>query len=146
MAGLLISGPAGAGKSEIARAEVASRPQSIMIDFQTIYAGLLGIERLPNGRYPERLESDAYAMPLSEYVRRAAITGALARELEPIVTNSDGSPERRAFLLGLMPGATERVIDPGIDVVTARLTNAEGVLSEQCRQAIQRWHGRLGTL
>ena len=31
----------------------------------------------------------------------------------------DGSTERRAFLLGrLGPGATEKVIDPGINVVT----------------------------
>ena len=144
MAGLLISGPAGAGKTEVARAEVQTRPDAVMVDFQTIYAALLGIQRLPNGRYPEREARHEYVMPLVEYTRRAIITGALASEIDPIVTNSDGSPERRGVLLGLLgPGSTERVVDPGVEVVTARLTNAEGVLSSQCRDAINRFYGRL---
>ena len=141
MPGLLISGPAGAGKSEVARAEVEARPDAIMIDFQSLYASILGLQRLPNGRYPERLESDAHAMPLTEYIRRVLITAALARDIEPIVTNSDGKPERRQFLLGLLgPGSAERVVDPGIDVVTARLTSVDGLLSEQCRSALSRWY------
>ena len=148
MASLLLSGPAGGGKTGAARTALAdSAAPAIVIDFQTIYAGLLGIQRLPSGRYPERLESDAYALALSEYTRRAMITGAVTQEVDAIVTNSDGNPRRREFLRGLLgPGATETVIDPGIDVVTARLSNAEGTLSEQCRSAIGRWYGRLGTL
>ena len=114
-----------------------------MIEFQEIYAMLLGLERLDNGRYPARLESDAFAMPLTEYLRRAAISAATARDITPIVSNSDGDPLRRAALLGFMgPGSTETVIDPGIEVVSSRLS-VDGVLDPQCREAINRWYGRL---
>ena len=64
------------------------RPQAVLADFQSIYASLLALERLPNGRYPERAVLDAYAMPLTEYTRRAIITGATARQLDVITTNS----------------------------------------------------------
>ena len=74
------------------------------------------------------------------------VRAAQERGVDVVTTNSDGSPERRALLLSrLGPGATERVIDPGIDVVTRRLS-VQGTLDPQCAQAIQRWHGRLGTL
>ena len=64
------------------------------------------------------------------------------REIDAIVTNSDGDPERRQTLLRLLgAGAVERVVDPGRQVVEARLS-VDGVLSEQCNQALQRWYGR----
>lgn len=116
---------------------------AVIADFQAIYASVLGIERLANGRYPERRPEDDFAIPLVEYTRRAIITGALARGIFAIVTNSDGSSDRRADLLGLLgPGASERVIDPGIDVVRERLS-VGGVLSVQCQEAIDRWYSRL---
>ena len=66
--------------------------------------------------------------------------------MDVVSTNSDGSPERRALLLSrLGPNSVERIIDPGIDIVTERLS-VNGTISDQCRDAIQRWHGRLGTL
>ena len=144
MASLLLSGPSGGGKSAEALAVMAERSEpAVIIDFQRIYAGLLGIERLPSGRYPERLDADAYALPLAEYARRAMIRGAVQQQVDAFATNSDGDPERRSFLLGLLgPGAEERVIDPGIAVVTERLS-VDGVLSDQCRQAIGRWYLRL---
>ena len=72
------------------------------------------------GRFPERLDADAYALALAEFVRLSTIRAAREQEVDPIVTNSDGNRDRRGFLLGLLgPGATERVIDPGRDVVTA---------------------------
>ena len=141
---ILLSGPAGAGKSQAARALLAEMPQGVLIDFQTLYAAILGILRNADGRYPERESHRAYALALAEYLRRAAITGALEMDLEPIVTNSDGNQIRRNFLLGqLGPGALERVIDPGIDVVRERLADASGLLSAQCESAIGRWFGRL---
>ena len=48
---------------------------AVVVEFQEIYATLLGIRRLPSGRYPERLESDAYIMPLVEYTRRTVKGG-----------------------------------------------------------------------
>jgi len=43
--------------------------------------------RGPEGCYPLR---DDRLPPLSEYVRRAIITGSLARDIAVIATNSDG--------------------------------------------------------
>ena len=85
-------------------------------------------------------------MPLAEYTRRAIITGATARQLDVITTNSDGSPARRAELLALLgPGASERIVDPGIEVVRERLA-VDGVVSQQCSEAYGRWYNRLDTL
>ena len=143
MAGLLISGPAGAGKSAAARLERQGRGEAVVSDFQAIYAALALQERLESGRYPERAPQDAYLLFLAEYTRRAIITGALARELFVVVTNSDGNPERRTELLGLLgASSTERIIDPGRAAVESRLS-VDGVLSQQCEQAINRWYGRL---
>lgn len=145
MPGILLSGPAGAGKTSEGRRLLATLGvAAVLIDFQTILAGILGIQRDPDtGRYPERRPQDDYALPLAEYTRRALITGALLQEVFPLVTNSDGSPQRRGFLLGLLGSeAEERVIDPGIDVVMERLSFG-GSLSPQCQEAINRWYGRL---
>ena len=144
MPGILISGPAGAGKSRVARQVRAETPgPAVVIEFQEIYALLLGVDRLDSGRYPPRLESDAFAMPLTEYLRRTAISAATARDITPIVSNSDGDPERRRALLGFMgPGSRETVIDPGIEVVTERLS-VEGYLDPDCRTALNRWYSRI---
>ena len=141
MAGLLISGPAGAGKSSRARQVLAQKAgPAVLIEFQEIYADLLGIDRLPSGRYPERREQDAFALGITEYLRRAAITAARDREIDAIVTNSDGDPERRQNLLGFIGlDALEEVIDPGEDVVRSRLS-VSGQLSRSCQNAINRWY------
>ena len=110
MAGLLISGSAGSGKSAAAREELAaSNEPAILAEIQPIYAALLGIERLPNGRFPERLESDAHALRMAEFLRRTILTAGLSRGLKVITSNSDSDLDRRQFLLReLGPGATER--------------------------------------
>ena len=144
MAGELISGPAGGGKSAAGRKALAARMSpAVLIDFQTIYAGLLGIERSPTGRYPERQPEHGYALPIAEYTRRAQITAARNREFYIVATNSDGDAQRRAELLALLgPGSTETVLDPGRAIVVERLS-VEGRLSIQCESAIDRWYGRL---
>ena len=111
----LLSGPAGAGKSALARQLLADLGGAgVVVDFQAIYAAMLLLLRDDDGRYPERNASQSHLLALAEYVRRAMIGGALEMDIEIIATNSDGSPTRRAYLLGLLgPGATERVIDPG---------------------------------
>ena len=145
MPNLLISGPAGANKSGAARRLVAEATEpTILVEFQEIYATILGIERDPEtGRYPPRRPQDAYALPMAEYLRQAAISGAIAQELDIVLSNSDGDQQRRQFLLGrLGVGATERVIDPGISVVTERLS-VNGTLDPDCARALSRWYGRL---
>ena len=143
MAGLLLSGPAGAGKSqEAARLVAEATTPTVLADFQAITVAVLGHVRRRDGSYPKR---PSWSLPLIERIRRTVIDDATAREFDVIATNSDGDPERRAALLNrLGPGATERVIDPGREVVEARLTDAiTGELDPECTAAIGRWYGRL---
>lgn len=143
MASILLSGPAGAAKSALARQLLADNPGLAAIaDFQAVYAALTAVTRGPDGRYPLR---DDRLLPLVEYVRRAIITGAINREIDVIATNSDGDLTRRQFLLSqLGDGAQERIVDPGRDIVSARLADPHtGELSTECAAAIARWYGRL---
>ena len=142
MAGILLSGPAGAAKSALARRLLAESTELAAIaDFQLVYRALTDVERGRDGRYPLR---DDRLLPLTEYVRRAIISGAVTRDIDVIATNSDGDPARRAFLLGqLGAGAVERIVDPGRNIVEARLSDPEtGVLSSECDSAIGRWYSR----
>ena len=141
MPDILLSGPAGAGKTAEARKLLEAYPgPAVALDFQSIYAAVLLLERMADGRYPQREPQHDFAIPLVEYLRRAALTAARDREIEVVITNSDSSPERRATLMGLLkPGAREVVIDPGRSVVVERLSDADGILSVQCAEAIGRW-------
>ena len=145
MPNLLISGPAGAGKSEEARRllQAAAGPM-VAADFQSLLAALVLLERMPNGRYPNRNPAQAaWLLPMAEAIRQTIITIATAREIDVVATNSDGSPERRAFLLSrLGPGATETILDPGFDIITQRLSRPDGSISEQCVEARNRWYSR----
>ena len=146
MGNLLISGPAGGGKTKAAREELERRADpAIIVDFQAIYAALLGLERDPETRrYPPREPSDTHVLPLAEYTRRNIIDAANRADVGVIATNSDGNNSRRnLLLLALGPGSRERVIDPGREVVFDRLSDRSGLLSEQCYSAIQRWYSRL---
>ena len=141
MANLLLSGPAGGGKSQVAR-ELLDEAEELtaVADFQSLYAAIALQVRGPDGKFPLR---DERLLPLVEYVRRAVITGAKSRDIAIIATNSDGSPDRRQFLLGeLGQGATERVIDPGQLTVEARLSDGKGKLSKDCKKATERWYKR----
>ena len=149
MPGILLSGPAGSGKSQAAREILReSTEPAVAADFQSIVAALLLQERLPNGKYPPRPD---WILPLAEYVRLAVIQVATARGLNVVATNSDGGPARRASLLDRLkdqrlpdsPNAVERIIDPGFDVVRARLADESGELSDPCSSAISRWYSRL---
>ena len=76
MANTLISGPAGAGKSRLARDLLAQvQGQGAIVDFQAIYSALLLLLRGEDGRYPERNPADAHILALAEWTRRAMIAG-----------------------------------------------------------------------
>ena len=143
MPNLLISGPAGAGKSSVARLRRREMDQpTVIADFQSIYVAVSGDVRDNNGNYPER---DPDLLPLVERERQRAIRDAVEMQVGVVATNSDGAQERRDYLLGILgPDALEEIVDPGIDVVTARLSDpATGSLSDSCSGAISRWYSRV---
>ena len=126
------------GRRLIATATVAT----ILIDFQDLYATVLGIECGEDGRYPNRLPTQSYALPMAEAMRLRVIDVARDMELDVVVTNSDGSPLRRQFLLArLGAGAAEQIVDPGEEVVIERLSTG-GILNQDCRSAVNRWYQR----
>ena len=145
MASTLLSGPAGAGKTQeaIRLLSVASVP-TVVADFQQIYAAILLQFRNPEtGRYDERNPSQSFALATAEYMRLVLLRRAQEDDLDVIATNSDGSPERRRFLLGVLgAGSREQVIDPGYDAIVDRLS-VNGLLSQNCSDAVNRWYSRL---
>ena len=144
MASVLISGPAGAGKSQEAkrRRDAATAP-TVVADFQSIVAALLQQERGPDGKYPLRPD---WVLPVAEATRRFVIREARRRQIDVIATNSDGSPERRKFLLDILgpADAEEIIVDPGETEVSQRLIDRRTKrVSVECKTAIRRWYGRL---
>ena len=145
---VIIAGPAGAGKTQRARvlmAELlAAGFQPFAADFQSILAALLLLERLPDGRYPERLDDQAYALAMVEALRTTLIRFAIDDD-RPVVATISEPPtgQRYAALFALFDGqARQETVDPGIEVIVERLT-APGATepSQQCADAIDRYFG-----
>ena len=127
-ASYILSGPAFSGKTQRARVLIAELTaqgfQPFAADLQSILASLLLLERLPNGRYPERLDDQEYAIAFAESLRTILIRIALDDDRPVVATISEppGRP-RYAALLALFGGqANEETIDPGIGVIVQRAT------------------------
>ena len=141
---VIISGPAGAGKTERARELIADLQaeglQPIAADFQSLYAALGLVSRGEDGRYPERAENASYILGMVEYLRSTIARRALADDM-PVVATISERPEgaRYQSLLALLGGAArQETIDPGPEEIIRRLSR-NGELSSQCFNAVNRW-------
>ena len=143
---VIISGPAGAGKTERAREIIAELRaaglEPIAADFQSIYAALLLVSRGDDGRYPERDDNAAYILGMVEYIRSTIARRALADDMPIVATISERSDGAKYKALAALLGGQvrEETIDPGVDEIVGRFYE-NGEIPSQCREAIGRWYG-----
>lgn len=137
----LIEGPAGGGKSEIAAELLESGAVDVLSDITALWVALAGVVRGPDGRYPERQDDDP-ALAVALYLQAVAVRFALAQGHNVAVTTSRAGQVERWQEVAEDAGAafSVRTVDPGRSVIVARLTAADGILSEACRRAIERWY------
>ena len=115
----------------------------VLADLTPIWAALSGAVRDPvTGLYPIRLEDDP-ALAVSRYLQVVAVRRSLADGADTAVTTSQRGQEERWRRLADEAAApfSVRTVDPGLAVVRDRLSDASGVLSDECRRAIERWYG-----
>ena len=95
MAGILLSGPAGGAKSQLAVQLIkdATGP-TITADFQSLVVAMLALRRGSDGRYPIRPE---WILPLAEYTRAAMVVGAVNREIDVIFHQLGREPRKARF-------------------------------------------------
>ena len=134
-----VAGPVGAGKSQYI--EERRRPGDVLVDFTSIYVALSGVERGPDGRYPERLDGDPL-LPLTSAVMAHALNEAVDRQLDGFVTTASRD---RVPVLERITGQPAVIIDPGDDGVIRLHYGSRGTsITEQCAKALGRWYGPRG--
>ena len=140
----LIQGPAGGGKSQLAAAMLEAGEVQVLADITRLWVALSGVERGPDGRYPVRLDSDP-ALAVARYLQAVAVRRGLEDGADVAVTTSrQGQVDRwRRLAIDAQSTFALRTVDPGLDVVSARLADEDGALSEACQDAIRRWYGEL---
>ena len=132
-----IVGPASGGKSQLIAARLT--PGMVVLDFTMLYVALSGVQRGPDGRYPERVTGDPL-LPMVSEVKALALNAAIRRELSGFVTSSARDDVE---MLERVTGAKATVVDPGEDIVRARLADpVTGEVSEECSAALRRWYRR----
>ena len=139
----LIEGPAGGGKSELARELIASGEVEVLADVTALWAAIAGVERGPDGRYPIRLDDDP-ALGVALYTQGVvARRGLEAGAATAVTTSRPGQAEKWSEVAE--EAETEFsvcTVDPGEDVLTARLADpVSRQLSGACEVAIARWYG-----
>ena len=138
----LIQGPAGSGKSAVASDLLSAGELEVLFDVTAIWAAVSGARRGPDGKYPVRSEDDP-ALGAALYLQAAGARFALEQGLRAGVTTSRRGQEARWSEIARAAGVeiNVREVDPGEDVVRARLSDPEtGVLSGPCERAIGRWY------
>ena len=139
---LLVEGPAGSGKSQEVARMLAAGELGIVADLTGLWAALRGMERLPDGKYPVRLDDDPTVRTgLASYARAAVVRQALREGLATAVTSGTPDMATKWAAVAAEHDAPFAVttIDPGQPTVTARLA-VDGELSPQCQKAVSRWY------
>lgn len=137
-----LAGPAGSGKSQVARQMLVDGDADVLADTTAIYAVVSGEERDADGRYPPRADG-ALLLPLALYVRGAIVRQALERELRVVKTSSTPTDLEadRALAREYRAAFRQTIVDPGEAVILARLADPiTGQVSSDCRRAAGRWY------
>ena len=140
----LIEGPAGSAKSAVVEDKLRAGEVDVAADLTALWAALRGMRRGPDGRYPIRTGSDpAIRSGLAAYMRRTAVRQGLRSQLKVVVTSGSRHEGQIYSALAQELDVTfERMtLDPGLEIVTRRLSDDEGNLSGECKRALGRWYG-----
>ena len=139
---LLVEGPAGSGKSAIVARMLDAGELDVQADLSAQWAALRAVERDDDGKYPVRHDSDpAIRSGLAAYMRATVVRQGLRQGLRVAITSGTPSTATKWAAVAREEGAlfSLRTVDPGIDIVRERLA-VDGVVSDQCEQAIGRWY------
>ena len=138
----LIEGPAGGGKSRVARDLLRAGTVDVVADVTSLWAALSGAVRGPDGLFPVTSLDDP-ALRAALFTQNVAARFALDQGASVAVTTSrPGQVERwQAVADEVDAGFSVRTVDPGRAVVTARLTQtADPGRNAECSRAIGRWY------
>ena len=140
---IVLQGPAGAGKSQLAAELLAAGEIDILADVTSLWASLGAKERGADGLYPIR-KADDPALHMARYTKEVAARKALEEGHNVAITTSSRGQLRRFSQIASETdsGLDVRTVDPGESVVRDRLADQKGKLSDECKQAISRWYGR----
>ena len=138
---ILVEGPAGGGKSGLAREMREAGEIDLIADNTALWVAMTGVQRGTDGRYPVRLDSDL-GLHAARYLQATAVSFGLREGMRVAVTTSQRNQAERWGGLAAQHSTpfSIRTVDPGREIVTARLSDpVTGVLSDECDTAISRW-------
>lgn len=142
---LLVQGPAGGGKSQLVAEFLESGLIDLVSDITMLWVALKGVTRDADGRFPVREDSDP-ALDAARYLQPVLVRFALELGARVAVTTSRRNQVERwqTLAYSIDVDFSVRTVDPGEDVVRARLADpVTGELSDPCARAIRRWYGEL---
>ena len=138
----LLEGPAGGGKSQLARDMLDAGQVDLLADVTALWVALSAVTRDSSGRYPVRDNNDP-ALRAALYLQTTVARYGLREGLKVAVTTSQsGQAARwRALADELDTAMSVMTVDPGEDVARARLADPQtGQLSGDCVFALSRWY------